>query len=106
MKRNLCGNGLRLLSGVSLMMIVGCADLRAQDGQQARTDATSKPPYNIVFLIVDQRTYRLLAGADYSLPALDSIARHGVTFQNHYISSAMCSPSRASSFSRRQLGSA
>jgi hypothetical protein len=58
--------------------------------------AAAKPPYNIVFLIVDQRTYRLLAGADYSLPALDSIARHGVTFQNHYISSAMCSPSRAS----------
>jgi hypothetical protein len=29
--------------------------------------ASDKPPYNIVFLIVDQRTYRLLAGADYSL---------------------------------------
>src|SRR6516162_4956165 len=60
------------------------------------SSAGDKPPYNIVFLIVDQRTYRLLAGSDYSLPALDSIARHGVTFQNHYISSAMCSPSRAS----------
>ena len=58
--------------------------------------ASDKPPYNIVFLIVDQRTYRLLAGADYSQPALDAIAQHGVTFKNHYISSAMCSPSRAS----------
>jgi len=58
--------------------------------------ANDKPLYNIVFLIVDQRTYRLLAGGDYSLPALDSIARHGVTFNNHYISAAMCSPSRAS----------
>src|SRR6516165_4980738 len=96
MTRKLCGNGLRLLSGVSLMMIVGCADLQAQEGQQARTDAIGKPPYNVVFLIVDQLAYRLLAGADYSRPALDSIDRHGVTFQNHYISSAMCSPSRAS----------
>ncbi|HAB16243.1 MAG TPA: sulfatase-like hydrolase/transferase [Verrucomicrobiota bacterium] len=51
---------------------------------------------NIVFVISDQRTYRLFASADYSLPALDAIARHGVTFRNHYISSAMCSPSRAS----------
>jgi hypothetical protein len=63
---------------------------------EATTTIEGKPPYNIVFLIVDQRTYRLLAGTDYSLPALDSIARHGVTFQNHYISSAMCTPSRAS----------
>ena len=96
MTRKLCANALRLLSGVSLTMVIACADLRAQDGQQARTDGTGKPPYNVVFLIVDQLTYRLLAGADYSRPALDSIARHGVTFQNHYISSAMCSPSRAS----------
>src|SRR5215471_8829681 len=58
--------------------------------------ANDKPLYKIVFLIVDQRTYRLLAGGDYSLPALDSLARHGVAFQNHYISSAMCSASRAS----------
>jgi arylsulfatase len=63
---------------------------------EATTTNEGKPPYNIVFLIVDQRTYRLLAGTDYSLPSLDSIARHGVTFQNHYISSAMCTPSRAS----------
>ena len=54
------------------------------------------PPYNIVFVIVDQRSYRLLAGTDYALPGFDTIARHGVTFQNHYISSAMCTPSRAS----------
>jgi arylsulfatase len=96
MKRKLCGNGLRLLSGVSLLMIVGSADLQAQEGQKTRTDAISKPPYNVVFLIVDQRTYRLLAGPDYALSGSDAIARHGVTFQNHFISSAMCSPSRAS----------
>ena len=60
------------------------------------SDAISKPPYNIVFLIVDQRSCGLLGGPDYVLPGSDAIARHGVTFQNHYISSAMCSPSRAS----------
>jgi arylsulfatase len=57
--------------------------------------AADKKP-NIVFIITDQRSYQLFAGADYSLPGLDTIARHGVTFRNHYISSAMCSPSRAS----------
>jgi arylsulfatase A-like enzyme len=96
MTRKLLDYGLRLLTGISLMMIFGCAALKAQEGRPVAANAAAKPPYNMVFLIVDQRTYKLLAGADYSLPALDTIARHGVTFQNHYIASAMCTPSRAS----------
>jgi arylsulfatase A-like enzyme len=95
MQQKLRDHSLRLLTGASLMMIFGCADLQAQEAQPAR-DAGGKPPYNVVFLIVDQLSYRLLAGPDYALPGIDAIARHGVTFQNHYISSAMCSPSRAS----------
>jgi arylsulfatase A-like enzyme len=46
-------------------------------------------------VISDQKTYRLFAGDDYSLPGIDTIARHGVTFRDHYIASAMCSPSQA-----------
>ena len=95
-KHSLHDHGLRLLTAVSLTMIFGCAHLQAQEGQAARTDASSLPPYNIIFIIVDQKAHRLLAGPDYSLPAIAAIARHGVTFQNHYISSAMCSTSRAS----------
>jgi arylsulfatase A-like enzyme len=86
---------LRFLMGGSLLVAVGSASLKAQGPATAHVDAHGKPPYNIVFLIVDQRAYRLLAEGDYSLPAIDAIARHGVTFQNHYIASAMCSPSRA-----------
>ena len=96
MKRKLYDYGSRLLASVGLIVTFGCADLKAQEGRPVRTEAGGKPPYNVVFLIVDQRTYRLSAGPDYSLPGSDAIARHGVTFQNHYISSAMCSPSRAS----------
>ena len=84
------------LVAVSLLFALGATALAQQTTGVSGSSASEKPPYNIVFLIVDQRTYRLLAGTDYSLPALDSIARHGVTFNNHYISSAMCSPSRAS----------
>ena len=62
---------------------------------QASAPNAAKPPYNIVFIIVDQQADRLLAAPDYSLPALEAIASHGVRFQNHYIASAMCSPSRA-----------
>jgi arylsulfatase len=56
----------------------------------------TKPPYNVVFIIVDQRVDRLLEAAGYALPALDALAKRGVTFERHYITSAMCSASRAS----------
>jgi arylsulfatase len=57
-----------------------------------------KGPYNIVFIICDQETYRLFAKDDYRLPAREALKGRGVTFHNHYISTAMCTPSRASFF--------
>lgn len=60
-----------------------------------RKPSPAKPPYNIVFIIVDQQTHQLLGGPDYTLPGTSRIARNGVTFANHYIASAQCSPSRA-----------
>jgi arylsulfatase A-like enzyme len=95
MARRFLDLGLRVLIGVGLLLAFGGAGLKAQESQPAPLATTGAPPYNIVFVIVDQRAHRLLAGADYTLPAMDAIARHGVTFQNHYIASAMCSPSRA-----------
>jgi hypothetical protein len=80
--------GLRMATA-SLLMIFGYAIPQAEaynmppapEGQPVLTDA-GKPAYNIIFVISDQRSYRLFAGNDYSLPALDTIARHGVTFRN------------------------
>ena len=46
-----------------------------------RFDPNGKPPNNIIFIIVDQRVEKLLAGSDYSLPAMEALADHGVTFQ-------------------------
>jgi arylsulfatase A-like enzyme len=60
------------------------------------SESSDKPPYNIVFIIVDQRVEKLLADSDYALPAMKALASHGVTFSNHFISAAQCSPSRAS----------
>jgi arylsulfatase A-like enzyme len=95
MARRFLDFGARLLIGVGLLLAFCGAGLKAQESQPAPSATTAAPPYNIVFVIVDQRAHRLLAGADYTLPAMDAIARHGVTFQSHYIASAMCSPSRA-----------
>src|SRR5277367_3186871 len=70
--------------------------LRLRPESAMAQTSSSKPPYNIVFIIVDQRVEKLLAGSDYSLPAMQALASHGVTFSKHFISSAQCSPSRAS----------
>ena len=67
-------------------------------GYPAQTRAAppaDKPSRNIIFVICDQETYQLTARDDFKLPARQALMRHGVTFRNHYIASAMCSASRA-----------
>jgi arylsulfatase len=73
----------------TLVTILGCI------GQvHARTEEP-KPRRNVILVICDQEAYGVTAKADFHLPAREAIARHGVTFRNHYIAAAMCSPSRA-----------
>ncbi len=62
-------------------------------------EKASHHPYNVILIIRDQESYRLLSPKDYTLPALDTLKRRGITFQNHYIASAMCTPSRGVMFS-------
>ena len=78
MAQKLSDRGLHLLAGASLLAIFGSADVRAQD-QRPPNVGIGKPPYNIVFVIVDQLAYRPPAAPGYSLPGIDTIARHGVT---------------------------
>ena len=84
-----------LLAALVLVPLAVFAARAQQSTGVPGSGASDKPPYNIIFVISDQRAYRLFAGDDYSLPGIDAIARHGVTFRNHYIASAMCTPSRA-----------
>jgi arylsulfatase len=68
---------------------------RTAPAQKPGETAAGKPPRNIIFVICDQETYHLTARDDYKLPARQAFMRHGVTFRNHYIASAMCTASRA-----------
>ncbi len=68
------------------------------NGCQAQVHASNsaaKRPRNIILVICDQETGQLAARGDFPLPARQALMRHGVSFLNHYIASAMCSPSRA-----------
>jgi arylsulfatase len=63
--------------------------------QQTSAVPGASQSYNIIFVISDQEADHLLATGDYELPAREELKRHGVVFRNHYIASAMCTPSRA-----------
>jgi len=56
---------------------------------------------NIVFIITDQQRYDTIAalGFDHMItPNLDRLAKRGTSFENMYITSPSCAPSRASLF--------
>ena len=67
--------------------------------QAPGTPRPPNKPLNIVLVIRDQTRFELPAAAGYSMPALDRLAQQGISFRNHYIASAMCTPSRAAFFS-------
>jgi arylsulfatase A-like enzyme len=67
--------------------------------QAPGTPRPPNQPLNIILVIRDQTRFELPAAAGYSTPALDRLAQQGISFRNHYIASAMCTPSRAAFFS-------
>lgn len=61
-------------------------------------NAAEDKPRNIVFLLVDDQRHDALSCAGHPFlqtPAADSIAAEGVRFRNAYVTTSLCSPSRA-----------
>ncbi len=66
---------------------------------QTIDDKSERP--NIVFILTDDHRWDELGLTDHPIvrtPNLDQLARDGVYFENAYVSSAICTPSRASIF--------
>lgn len=63
---------------------------------QSIPDSSGNSPHrrNILFITCDQRMFRPIRAEGFRQPALDRLTDRGVTFTNHYISSAVCTPSR------------
>ncbi len=55
--------------------------------------------HNIILIISDQESHKLLTPDDYDLPVRAELDRLGTRFENHYIAAAMCTPSRGVMFS-------
>lgn len=56
---------------------------------------------NVIFILCDQRMYQSLNAKGFKEPALERLAERGVTFENHYIGSAVSTPSRGVIFTGR-----
>jgi arylsulfatase A-like enzyme len=67
---------------------------RAKPGARGPGAPRAKPD-NILLILSEEEHYRLLSAQGYELPARRRLAERGVTFRNHYVAAAMCSPSRA-----------
>src|SRR4029079_7568394 len=80
-------------------LITGTTALVPTNAQQSAVTPAPSHPRNIILILRDQTRYDLPVAAGYQMPALDRLAQQGVTLRNHYVASAMCTPSRAALYS-------
>lgn len=111
-RRHLLGGagllGLGAAAGAAAATAIRGSDLANREQHPVRdptgpaSPTTPRPPnqpLNVILVIRDQTRFDLPAAAGYNTPALDRLTRQGITFRNHYIASAMCTPSRAAFYS-------
>lgn len=109
--------GRRALLGGSLAAGLGAASLAALPASAAGQTPTASPqagltapfpasrnkpgdrPYNVILIITDEEAYHLRPAEGFATPARAELQLRGTTFLNHYIASAMCTPSRGVMFS-------
>ena len=81
----------RVLLVLALLAAPGALSA-AEPAQPAEPAAKGKR--NILFITCDQRMFQAVRARGFRQPALDRLASRGVTFASHYMSSAVCTPSR------------
>lgn len=97
-------NRRRMISGLvaALLLSSGAVPVAARVAAAARTAAPQVPQAasrpNFIFILNDDQRYDAMGFLDPALrtPNMDRIAREGVHFRNAFVTTALCSPSRAS----------
>jgi N-acetylglucosamine-6-sulfatase len=80
-----------------IAMIVSLLTFPSCTNRKVKTTDQSKP--NIVFVLIDDQAWNVL-GKDgrytfLKTPNLDQLSREGLTFENAFVTTSLCSPSRA-----------
>ena len=79
--------------------LASCLLLSAFPALQARAEPAAGPPPNIVFVLCDDHRFDCFGAAGHPFletPHIDSLARDGAMFTRAYVTTSLCSPSRAS----------
>ena len=104
LKKGLAATG-GIVASEMLGNIVGSTGLHADSGAAHASPlpigVKGKGKRNILFITCDQALFQPIRAKGFRLPARERLAEKGVTFTNHYISSAVCTPSRGVIFSGR-----
>lgn len=86
---------LKMIFALSLLLVLGCSGLPRDD---LSLPSTGKPR-NIVFILSDDHRYDFLGFTGkvpwLQTPNLDRLAREGAYFPNAFVTTSLCSPSRA-----------
>jgi N-acetylglucosamine-6-sulfatase len=90
--------GFRTVVGVTLLLLGVATAVSAESPPplERRPDAQ---PLNLVFILTDDHRYDALGFMGHPFletPHLDALAREGIHFENAFVTTSLCSPSRAS----------
>jgi arylsulfatase A-like enzyme len=85
-------------AAAALALVTTVAIGAAPEPAAAKAEAPARPRPNIIFILNDDQRYDAMGFLDPALstPNMDRIAREGVYFPNAFVTTALCSPSRAS----------
>ncbi len=92
---------LSLIFAIGLPILADGATVTAtKDKPSARTTAEESPP-NVIVILTDDQRWDCLSSAEkpylgIKTPHLDRLAAEGATFKNMFVTTSLCSPSRAS----------
>ncbi|MFC4700659.1 sulfatase [Glaciecola siphonariae] len=92
------GSARRFASSGALglcLLIGGCAHLQAAASEQDKAHTTQQ---NVIFILTDDQRYDQLGfmNPEIQTPNIDKLASEGVHFKNAFVTTSLCSPSRAS----------
>jgi N-acetylglucosamine-6-sulfatase len=78
---------LILIIAILILLVVGC-------GASTQVQAAAEKP-NVVFILTDDLDKRLLTSHLSDYPNIRKLAANGVTFENAFVTNALCCPSRS-----------
>ena len=94
-------DALKVLGAGAAAVAVGGRFAASAEASESGAEPLATPPtggpYNILLILTDQeRLFRPgELPADYGLPAHERLIKRGTLFENHYINSCVCTPSRS-----------